>query len=325
MQSYVRGLAACAALLVRSPAALAHAIAGARIFPVTLTLDDPGMADEATLPQVQYQRSGADGGAGPVQEVDLGFEYDKRITNDFGLAINDTVIIQHTEHDKTRLGWDDLVITGKYQVLVNAPHELIVSVGVAREFGRTGTEHVGADQSGSTAPTLYFGKGLGDLPSDAIRPFAVTGEFSYTVADRELKAIAGPPPMQAAAPTGAGAGIVQFNGGAANRWSGGMSLQYSVAYLVSQVRDIDMPAVLKHLVPLVEVAWSSPASAPSDQGTQFTIAPGVIWIDSSCQFGLEALIPGNRASGTNVGVIAQFHLFLDDLLPRSLGRPIAEW
>jgi hypothetical protein len=30
--------------------ALAHAVAGARVFPVTLTIDDPGVADEASIP-----------------------------------------------------------------------------------------------------------------------------------------------------------------------------------------------------------------------------------------------------------------------------------
>jgi hypothetical protein len=42
--------------------------------------------------------------------------------------------------------------------------------------------------------------------------------------------------------------------------------------------------------------------------------------------GVELLIPANRAAGTNVGVIAQFHMFLDDLLPGSvLGRPLFDF
>jgi hypothetical protein len=34
------------------------------------------------------------------------------------------------------------------------------------------------------------------------------------------------------------------------------------------------------------------------------------------------MIPVNRQSGGNVGVIAQLHFFLDDIFPNSLGRPI---
>ena len=323
----LRSAAAACVSLIAPHAAGAHAIAGARVFPVTLTLDDPGVADEATLPQVTWQRSGADGGPGPVHETDIDFEYDKRITTDLGLAINDGVAIQDTEHGKTRMGGENIEVTGKYQVLVNAPHEFIFTVGVGREFGRTGTIHTGADQYGSTTPTLYFGKGLGDLPADALRPFAITGEFSYTIADRELKQVAAPAPMGAAAGTTPGIGMAQaqFNNGNNNAYAGGLSLQYSLPYLVSQVRDIEAPGFFKHLVPLVEVTWSSPASSPSTGGTQVLVAPGVIWINRAYQVGLEALIPANKASGTNVGVIAQFHLFLDDLLPRSLGRPIADW
>ncbi len=316
-----------ACLLAALPAtAHAHAIAGARVFPVTLTLDDPGVADEATVPQFQYQRSSADGGPGPVQALDLGFEYDKRITQDFGFVLNDGLDIAHTEGGKTHLGWQDLVVTAKYQAYVNAPHELIVSLGVIRELGHTGTTHTGADVYGSTAPTLYFGKGLGDLPETALRPFAVTGELGYTVADRELKALGAPPPLPALGVVGAGAAaITQFNNGYANRWSGGLSVQYSLPYLNSQIRDTGMARFFKHLVPLVEVAWSSPASSPSNEPTQITVAPGVIWIGRAMQVGLEALIPGNRATGTNVGALLQIHLFLDDLLPNSLGKPIADW
>lgn len=45
-------------------AAYGHAVCGARIFPVTLTLDDPGVADEASIPTFTWQRSGAGGGPG---------------------------------------------------------------------------------------------------------------------------------------------------------------------------------------------------------------------------------------------------------------------
>jgi hypothetical protein len=38
--------------------------------------------------------------------------------------------------------------------------------------------------------------------------------------------------------------------------------------------------------------------------------------------GIEALIPINRQSGTNVGVIAQLHFYLDDIDPRGIGKPI---
>ena len=53
-------------------------------------------------------------------------------------------------------------------------------------------------------------------------------------------------------------------------------------------------------------------------------APGVIYLGDTFQFCIEALIPGNKASGTNVGLITQIHLFFDDLLPNTLGKPLLD-
>src|SRR6516162_3254961 len=55
--------------------ASAHVVAGDRIFPVTLTFDDPGVGDEATLPQFIWQPD-----AGPSNLYQFQWEYDKTIT-----------------------------------------------------------------------------------------------------------------------------------------------------------------------------------------------------------------------------------------------------
>jgi hypothetical protein len=36
-------------------------------------------------------------------------------------------------------------------------------------------------------------------------------------------------------------------------------------------------------------------------------------------------LPVNKLSGRGVGGIIQFHVYLDDLFPRSIGKPISEW
>ncbi len=312
---------ACAGLLLHAGPVAAHAVAGARVFPVTLTLDDPGVADEASLPTVTYQRSGADGGTGPTHEVDLGVEFDKTITKDFALIANDGWDIFQTAGSKTQTGFENLFVTAKYQLYVNADHEFIASVGVIREFGRSGTQHTGGDEYGATAPTGYFGKGLGDLPIGYLRPLAVTGELSYQIADRERKALPASPVGSLGASQGSDLAL-QYNNGTSNAWAGGFSVQYSLPYLQSQVRDLGLPHLIGHLVPVVEATWSSPAASPSGSGTTWTVAPGVIYLGDTFQFGIEALIPANKAAGSNVGAIAQMHLFFDDLFPHSLGKPI---
>ena len=163
IRPFARPGAARAALAVRPTAlaaiaaftlpasAYAHGIAGARIFPTTLTLDDPAVSDEASLPTVTWQRHGDD----PVtHETDLGFEYDKRITEQLGVAINKSWMHLDQRGTKSLDGWSNWQTTLKYQFLQNAPHETLMSVGVIGEWGGSGADRVGADRYGSVTPTL---------------------------------------------------------------------------------------------------------------------------------------------------------------------------
>ncbi len=311
-----------ASTLASAPA-LAHVVVGDRVFPVTLTIDDPGVADEASLPAFTYSRSGAAGGSGPGHEFDFGYEYDKTITPTTALILNGGYDVQQMNGSKTQTGFENLFVTGKWQAYTNPIHEFVVSLGIIRELGGTGTTHTGGDRYGSTAPTGYFGKGFGDVPVSWVRPFAVSGELSYIVADKELKAE--PPPLGtgASASSPFDSGIAsQFNNGANNAWSGGMSFQYSIPYLQAQVKDFGLHGILGGLIPLMEVTWSSPASSPSAQGTTWTAAPGVIYMAQWGEVGLEALVPLNKAAGTNVGAVGLVHFFFDDLFPNTIGKPV---
>ena len=316
-------VAAAASLAVRAVPATAHVIAGDRVFPVTLTIDDPGVADEVSIPAFTYTRTGSDGGSGPGHDFDFGFEYDKTITATTALIFNDGYDVNQTNGAKTQAGFENLYVTGKWQAYTNAAHEFVLSLGVIREIGGTGTTHTGGDRYGSTAPTGYFGKGLGDLPIGFLRPLAITGELSYVVADHKLKALQQAPASTASPPFDTGI-AAQFNNGNNNAWSGGLTVQYSIPYLQSQVKNIGLPGFLGDLIPVVEVTWSSPASSPSAQGTTWTVAPGVIYLAQWGEIGVEALIPANKATGTTVGAVALVHFFLDDLLPTSLGKPLIQ-
>ena len=59
-----------------------------------------------------------------------------------------------------------------------------------------------------------------------------------------------------------------------------------------------------------------------EKRTTGTVNPGVIYVADKYQLSVEALIPVNRASGHGVGVIGQLHLYLDDIFPNSLGKPL---
>src|SRR6202040_1145953 len=81
-----RARLALATALTMLPTAgtLAHGFAGSRFFPATITIDDPFVADELSLPTVSNQKTGTDPSG--VETSNSG-ELAKRITSDFGFSI----------------------------------------------------------------------------------------------------------------------------------------------------------------------------------------------------------------------------------------------
>src|SRR5260221_10491244 len=87
-------------------------------------------------------------------------------------------MLQKSPGSRLRTGFDNVVVGGKYQFLLNAEHEMIVSVGANAEIGGTGRASICADRISTITPGLFFGKSLGDLPYSvlALPPFALTGQ-----------------------------------------------------------------------------------------------------------------------------------------------------
>jgi hypothetical protein len=101
----------------------------------------------------------------------------------------------------------------------------------------------------------------------------------------------------------------------------GVAIEYSLPYLQSFVKDVGLRPPFSHIVPLVELALDKPV----DRGrgaTTGTINPGFVIAGQTMQLGIEAVIPVNRHTGGSTGVLLQLHFFLDDLFPKSLGKPI---
>jgi hypothetical protein len=284
--------------------AFAHCVVGARFLPATLATDDPCVADEMSLPTVSWSRTGD---TPPATEWDISGEFSKRITEDFGISIGETWSQIRQPGGPTTAGFGDLETTFQYQLLKNAPHELAVMLGLIVDWGGTGATNAGLGTSyGTLTPTVYFGKGLGDLPDTMgwARPFALTGQAGYQIPTSSYDLVQGALIPQ-----------VMVYGG---------SLQYSLPYLKSQVVDLHLPDFINHLIPLVEASFSTPVANNIGNSyiTTGTVNPGVIWVGSYYQIGVEATIPINRDSGTGVGVLAQLHLYLDDMFPSTLGQPL---
>jgi hypothetical protein len=311
------GLSGLAIALIPLSESVAHEIVGNRFFPATIGIDDPGVNDELSLPTVDSFKTGD---VPPVRQRDISSEFSKRITEDFAISFGSTYTFLGPI-DPTAAGangFQNLDTTFKYRVYKNPEHEFVMSVGLSVEWGGTGAENVGAEAFNHYTPNIYFGKGLGDLPDTLswIRPVAITGQVGYAIPARNFTTTFGIDPD-----TGNQTIDTQFHPRVLN-WGG--TVQYSMPYLKTAVVDLGLPDFINRLIPLVEATLQTPLANTLTSGTMTTgtINPGIIWVGNTFQVAVEALIPINRQSGTNVGVVAQLHLYLDDIDPRGIGKPI---
>jgi len=288
-------IAVMAMAILGVTAAHAHGFVGDRFFPPTIATDDPFATDELLLPSVSYFKSPAGEGSPAVGTTDIGFEFDKEIFPKFALGVSGDWLNQKPDGEPSSSGFDNFALSVKYQLWENDKHEAVFSIGGEWEIGGSGSKQVGADSRSTFTPTIYFGKGLGDLP-DALkyaRPFAVTGTLG-----EDLPVSADPNSLE---------------------WA--FALEYSLPYLQSQVKDIGLPAPFKNMIPLVEFSFNSPQNRDGGKTTG-TINPGILYETKYFQIGAEAIIPINSTTGSQVGAILQVQIFLDDIWPKWFGHPL---
>jgi hypothetical protein len=274
----------------------AHGFEGDYFFPPTIQVDDPFATDELSLPIVQIFRTPASPGVPRTLETDFSSEFDKEIFPKFAVGIIFNYIILKPHMQPTTAGFDNLGFDWKYQLFENPEHQFIFSVGGEVDVGGTGSNAIGAESFSTYTPTIYIGKAFGDLP-DSLKywkPFAITGTLGYVI------------PGEAVDP---------------NALSWGIALQYSIPYLQQHVQEIDWLRPVRNVFPLVEFVGNSPLNR-SGGYTTLTISPGFLWESRYFQVGAEAVIPANRATGANVGVILQFQVYIDDIWPKVFGYPL---
>jgi hypothetical protein len=270
----------------------AHGFAGKRFFPATLTFDDPFAADEL---DILYNRTtDVPDEAGTADVNSVGIEYAKTITPSIALSVG-------TEYDWLKFsdgsdnhGFNNIEIGGKFLGYVDAETESVWSYGLNVELGGTGNHGVGEDFD-VFSPTLFFGKGFGNLSSSALRPMAVTGAFAVDLPNRSNQP---------------------------NSLSTALSFQYNVSYLSSFVKDVGLPRVLRNSLFLVEVPLSTCLNQGCGGDLSGTVNPGILLFNTMGQITVEAPIPINHRTGKSVGVLVQLHFYLDDIFPHSIGKPI---
>ena len=286
------GVLALALFFAMNTAVQAHGFAGQRFFPATILTDDPFVADEGSLPTITFNPAAPDGS----HETDIATDLSKRITPNLDFTLQTEWAQLHPVGAPSTTAWGGLDSGLQYQAFVNAPRE---SIGlVALNVSWAG----GLRNFTTLTPTFDFGKGFGELPASLkfLRPLAVTGNLSFDI------------PTQTES-----AGLPN-----PNNFNYGFAFEYSLPYLQCCVKDVGLRHPFSQMIPLVEVAFSTPVNRNAGLRTTGTIQPGVIWSRQYYQIGAEAIIPANGATGHGLGAVVQLHFYLDDLFPHSVGKPI---
>ena len=302
-------LVACLCLAANGPV-FAHGFAGKRFFPATLVTDDPFVADELSLPTVAYSKHPASEDSPATRETDFSIDVSKRITENFGVGFGATYKQLRPDDGDTQRGFDNLAASVKYKFYQSDEHETLLSAGIDWDIGGSGAKRAGAESFSTFTPTLFFGKGFGDLPEEAkyLRPFAVTGLVGIGI------------PSRASTTTVSDEGDISVERHPHTlQW--GFAIEYSIPYLQSFVKDVGLHEPFNRMIPVVEFAMST-ALDRGASGTTGTVNAGIIWAGQYVQLSVEAAIPINSRSGSHVGWIAQLHFFLDDLFPQTIGRPV---
>lgn len=279
--------------------AFAHGAIGERFFPTTLTIDDPAVNDEFDM-LVDHRKLPEKDKKDSALTTRMSVEYDKRITPHLGVTVEaDFVRLDLTGNNDVQHGFGNLAVGARYVFFESALHETLLTAAFEAEVGGTGSKDVGAESFSIFSPQMIFGKGFGDVPYEGakfLRPMAITGLVSANLPSR---------------------------GSEPDTVTTGMTLQYSVPYLRSMVNEIALVTPVKNLIPVVEVLLETCVNQGCAGDVIGTVNPGVLWINKGVgQLGLEVSIPINRRTGSNVGVLFQFHLFLDEMFPNTLGAPL---
>ena len=215
--------------------ASAHGLIGQRFLPATLAIDDPFVADELSLPTVLHIRNRGSDEAPPTLQTDLSGELSKRLSPNLGLSLGGTYTLLDPIPGRSTSGFDNMEVSLKYVFWKSPEHETLLSAGVSWDVGGTGSKKIGAESFDTVTPQLFFGKGFGDLPDAAewLKPVALTGALALDFPTRRFNTTYAPDDD----------GNVQIERELnAKTFNWGFSVQYSLQYLQSFVRDVGLPS-----------------------------------------------------------------------------------
>ena len=303
------------------------AYVGDRYFPSTLATTVPTPADFYNPPYFVKLPDTA-----TTREFDIPTTYSRLITKDWSVFFTETFRVIEDANRGTRSGFDNLVIGTQYQLYTNPEHQFVVTVGGTAAIGGTGAPGIASTFSTLT-PTVYIGKGFGDLPDSAawLRPLNITATAAVAVpTDASTLTSTSLGSVNLPVETGAFNSLTTLPTGPTTLAATvnpkilqlGFALEYSLVTNEYTGPNRTGTRYPQGWVPLVEFTTSTPLNGPLAGRTTGTVNPGVIWVSRFLQVAVEAIVPMDGRSGRDLGVRAQAHLFLPAIFPNFYGKPI---
>src|SRR5215475_114386 len=175
------------------------------------------------------------------------------------------------EEGSTENGFGNLEVGAKYQLITLTSAEALFSFGLTAEVGGTGARSVGADSVSTLSPSIFFGKGFGDLPETVpfLRPFALTGAFAANIPTRKQTVTTQVDPLSGELSQETELHPITFS------W--GLTLQYNLQYLQTFVKDVGLGVPFNRMIPLIEFPMETCLNRGCGGQTTGTINPGIIW------------------------------------------------
>src|SRR5260370_12380209 len=117
-----------------------------------------------------------------THEIDIPSTYSRLVTKDWGVFFTETFRILDVANKGRLAGFDNLVIGTQYQLYTNPEHQFVFTVGGTAAIRGTGAPRLASSLSTLT-PTIYIGKGFGDLPDSVawLRPLTISATAAVAV------------------------------------------------------------------------------------------------------------------------------------------------
>jgi hypothetical protein len=275
--------------------AWAHGVVGDYTFLEPIITQDPTPANELDILAPSWVRSS------DANTYSIGFSIEKILYLDKNyvprFSIGGGSSWSHVSPfvDRSRQGFGELVLFGKYAFYYSLEHEFMLTIGAQLRLP-TGNTSIEAQNHTSLGPLFLWEKGMGDLPNWSVlkyfRPFGIQSDFGYVPALGEHTS---------------------------HHMFADAVIEYSLPYLSNNVQDIGLKPPFRNLFLFNEINYDQLITGPSGQTFPTILAtPGIAYVSYHFELALGTQFALNNASrpGTHAAVVGLVDIFYDSIIPR---------